>query len=142
MFQEIEGNEFHCEKEMCTSKVPEMHEKVGLKPIRHCDTKCLRWGLALVWTPYTNALGIPTCWYLKTQQFALPDTKPPTRCVPNAKFLALGMYILYLFCQFHLRWVAYFQWNMGLIVRSRTHPFTDVFYGRGCSNLMELLKTS
>ena len=33
---------------------------------------------------------------------------------PLALGLALAMYISYFLCPFHLRWVANFQWNMGL----------------------------
>ena len=52
-----------------------------------------RWAAALGNTP--NVLGIITCWYLKTLQFALPPTRtlkfalPPTQ-TPNAKRWIVG----------------------------------------------------
>ena len=54
---------------------------MSLKPIFYCDAKFWRRGLALGNTPRRQnvALGIPTCWYLKTLKFALAPT-------PNLKF--------------------------------------------------------
>ena len=39
----------------------------SLKPIFHCDAKLLALG-----PTQKFALGIPTCWYLKTLKFAIP----------------------------------------------------------------------
>ena len=51
--------------------------KVSLKPIFHCDAKPLALGLGVGLEPQHNdfALPIPTCWYLKTLKFALPQTR-------------------------------------------------------------------
>ena len=59
----------------------------SVKPIFHCDAKpfALDPGIGLDPQRHNFALGIPTCWYLKTLKFALPPTQnikfalPPTR---------------------------------------------------------------
>ena len=74
----------------------QMTSKSILKPIFHCDAKLLASG-----------------------NFALPNAKDSTFALPNAKntnmlvslalgdtFLALAMYISFIVCRFHSRWVA------------------------------------
>ena len=48
-----------------------------LKPIFHCDAKTLALGrhIGQYRQRESFALGIPTCWYLKTLKFALPQTR-------------------------------------------------------------------
>ena len=45
------------------------------KPIFHCDATALRWSSPPQRQNF--ALGIPTCWYLKSRKFALPRTRNP-----------------------------------------------------------------
>ena len=67
------------------------------KPIFHCDAKPLTLGPGVGFDPQRHnfALGIPTCWYLKTQKYALPSTSNlkfafhPTRN-PNASQWNIG----------------------------------------------------
>ena len=64
-----------------------------LKPIFHCDAKPFALGtyVGLDPQPHNFALGIPTCWHLKTRKFMLPPA-PTTnastyrwRWVPNTR---------------------------------------------------------
>ena len=52
---------------------------VKLKPIFHCDAKPFVLGPRVGLDPQRHnfALGIPTCWYLKTLKFALPPMPTP-----------------------------------------------------------------
>ena len=47
---------------------------------------------------------------------------------PKRKFLALGMYISYFLCHFYLRWVANFQWNMGISISTDVVSETRMMY--------------
>ena len=74
---------------------------IDVKPIFHSDSK-------------TFALG--PCVRLDPQRERLVSKNAGIKVAlePRRKFLALGMYISYFWCQFYLRWVANLQWNMGL----------------------------
>ena len=71
----------------------------NIKPIFHCDAKPFALGIGVGLDPQRHnfALLIPTCWYLKTQKFALPPT-------PNLKFALPPM-----------RNPNASQWNIGCI---------------------------
>ena len=78
------------------------------------------------------ALGIPTCWYLKTRKFVLPRTPnlkfglPPTpnpkrksveyrlRWLQNTNFSRWPCTFLFCLCRFHSLWVPFFSemWNL------------------------------
>ena len=94
------------------------------KPIFRCDAKTFALGPGVGLDPQRQnfALGIPTCWYLKTPdprrqtqnvrrprrqtlKFALPPTQTPDASQWNigGKIFALAMYISCCLCQFHLR---------------------------------------
>ena len=67
----------------------------SLKPIFHCDAKPFALGprVGLDTQRHNFALGIPTCWYLKTLKFALPSMRTlkllPTP-TPNASRWNIG----------------------------------------------------
>ena len=99
-----------------------------LKPIFHCDAKPFALGPGVGLDPqrHTFALGIPTCWYLKTLKFAFlptPNLKialPPTP-TPNASQWYIGcigsptqisrvghVHFFFFLCRFHSRWLLFF----------------------------------
>ena len=47
--------------------------RIFVKPIFHCDAKTLTLGRCIGQYPHREsfALGVPTCWYLKTLKFVL-----------------------------------------------------------------------
>ena len=84
-----------------------------LKPIFHCDAKPFALGPGNGLDPQRHSfmLGIPTCWYLKTLKFALPNAKPQRESVeyrvPNIKFSHWPC--TFFWCRFHSRWVPFFS---------------------------------
>ena len=84
-----------------------------LEPIFHCDAKFWRRGLAQGNTlRHQNfALGIPTCWYLKTLTFALAPT--PTPDASQWKIGGVGssgvdhVYFMYISCIFHVYFMLF-----------------------------------
>ena len=65
-----------------------------LKPIFHCDEKTIGFGSWRLPEPQRHnfALGIPTCWCLKTRKFALPPTQKLKLALgAQRKVLALAM---------------------------------------------------
>ena len=90
-----------------------MMRENSIKPIFHCDAKFWRRRLALDNTPRRQnfAMGIPTCWYLKTLIFALAPTPTPdaSQCnIGGVGPLALAMYISCIFHVYFMLFVHYF----------------------------------
>ena len=58
---------------LCFTHVDKDGGRGSVKPIFHCNAKTLALGHGVE----SFALGIPTCWYLKTLNFALPPMQTP-----------------------------------------------------------------
>ena len=97
-----------------------------VKPIFHCKAKYLASGVGVGQCPRRQnfALEIPTCWHILALPNAkicvTPDAKPQRQPVEYSLRWVLrvgsrvGHVHFIFFVPFHLRWVAYFRWNMGL----------------------------
>ena len=111
----------------------------SLKPIFHCDAKPFALGPRIGLDPqhHNFALGIPTCWFLKTLKFALPPMRMlkcalPSRPTPNASRWNIGgvgspmqnsrighvdfMLFMSLSLALASQHEPNFQWNMGLTI--------------------------
>ena len=64
-------------------------ESITIKPIFHCNAKPFALGPRVALDPqcHNSALGIPTCWYLKTLKFALPPTRTLKFALPSTPTL-------------------------------------------------------
>ena len=102
---------------------------IALKPIFHCDAKpfALSPGIGLDPQLHNFALGIPTCWYLKTLKFALPPTGSVKFATQNPKASQwnIGCVRFHIGCVHFMLFVLIsfalvtqrelsLQWNMGL----------------------------
>ena len=77
-----------------------LFSQINHKPIFHCVAKPFALGPCIGLDPQCHnfALGIPTCWYLKTLKFALPPTQNlkfalapmPTPNVSQLKIVHVG----------------------------------------------------
>ena len=104
-----------------------MERALNLKPIFHCDAKPFALGPCVGLDPQRHnfALGIPTCWYLKTLKFGLPPTLTPNTSRWNIggvgspkRAAGVGHIDFMLFTSYSLvlgtQCKPSFQWNTGL----------------------------